>query len=435
MHSSAEKAILPGLFAISMITMLERLALFLCLSVLLAYLQVEQTLSMTEADQVQSTFFVLLIFSPLCFGLLADFTNRRAVIASGLVALVLGYIFLSLLPADYNYKGYFPLVLIALGYGAFRPNIPVVLGKIFDNNHLHSKGYIGFIVYYIFINMGALPAPAIAQFLNHSMGYEAVFLTSACLVLIAHVVFLVTRKFQMHLHLKTDEHEHRSKDHVFNKVVLVVVLLFIIPINVALYQPGTTVLYFIRDYLGDYIQLGSTVPGIKLLMVISCSVVLAIVCYMFFKYSRFLLLKILSIGLMIAALGYAVLVLSLQLYETSQSLNALYIAVVLMAMGETLFVPLVMYIVYRTSPRQLKGLFMAILVVCGSVASQLMVMYSGVYEKQGALITFTIISCVLLGFGFFFFMLQMVLKYMHSKALFCQIIQEISRAILKRKVK
>jgi len=419
MNPSAEKAIFPGLFAISAITMLERLAFFLTLSVILSYLQEEHALSITEADQVYSTFWGLLIFSPLFLGWLADFTNRRCVIASGLLALLVGYIMLSLIPADYNHKGYFPLIAIALGYGAFRPNMPVILGKLFDNNHMHHRGYIGFIVFHIFINMGALPAPFMAQFLKSSMGYEAVFLASACIVFIAYLLFLLTRKYQEHIHLKTDvlnvKTERSSHDHLFNEVVLVCLLLVIIPINMALYQSDTALTFFIRDFPGQLDLMGTTIKSVRLFIVLGFSLVLAGVFYTLFRYSRFLLVQIISIGLVSTALGYAVLRMGLQLYGTTEPLSVLYVAVILMSLGEALFAPLVIYTVYRTSPRHLKGLFMGLLGFLEAIASQLVMVTTGVYEKLGALVTFTIIGGLMAGLGILFFALQLVLKYTYRR--------------------
>ena len=414
MKQSAEKAILPGMLAISITTMLERLAFFLTISVTVTYFQEERTMSLTEAGQLYSMFYALLMFTPLFFGVIADFTNRRAVIASGLITLMIGYLLISLLQVDYKYMVFLPLIAIALGTGAFRPNIPVVLGKLFDHNHLHHRGYIGFIIFYAFINIGALPAPFIAQYLKNNMGYEAVFLGSALFVLMAYIVFLVTRKYQIHVHLNTHtshgKYEHRLKDSAFNVVVLICLLLFIIPINTALSQHGITLAFFIRDYFGDYSQIGVGIQGIRPLVVLFFSFFLAIGCYLLLKYSRFLLLKLISVGLVIAALGYGVLILSLQLYETSQPVNALYVAVVLISMGEALIAPAVIYTIYRTSPRNLKGLFMAVLGFLGAIGSQLLIVYAVVYEKQGALATFIIISSVLAGFGIFFFILQLILK-------------------------
>jgi len=414
MEPSAEKAILPGMFALSLITMLERLAFYLTLSVVVTYFQETRTMSLTEAGQLYSLFFALLMFTPLFLGVIADFTNRRAIIASGLVALMCGYLLISLLPVDYHYMLFLPLIIIALGYGAFRPNMPVVLGKLFDHNHLHHRGYIGFIIYYAFINMGALPAPFIAQYLKDIMGYEAVFLASACIVLLAYILFLVTRKHQLHLpqksHLTHQEHEHHSKDRVFNGLVLVGVLLSVIPINTALYQHGMTLTFFIRDYLSDFSLVGPGIQRVNPLVVLFFSIVMAIGCYLFLKYSRYLLLKLISIGLVIAAVGYGVLILSLHLYQSSQPVSALYVAVVLISLGEALIAPMVIYTIYRTSPRNLKGLFMAVVGFLSAIASQLLIVYAGVYEKQGALPAFTIISCVLAAFGGFFFILQMILK-------------------------
>jgi len=238
MDKSAEKAILPGLFAISLITMLERLAFFLTISVLVTYFQEERTMNLTEAGQLYSMFFALLMFTPLFLGVIADFTNRRAIVASGLLTLMCGYLLISLLPMDYQHMLFLPLIIIALGYGAFRPNIPVVLGRLFDNNHLHHRGFIGFMIYFAFINMGVLPAPFIARYLKNMMGYEAVFLASAFIVLMAYIIFLVTRKRQLHIPQKNylihQEHEHSSKDRFFNGIVLVGVLLSVIPIHTAL---------------------------------------------------------------------------------------------------------------------------------------------------------------------------------------------------------
>jgi len=332
-----------------------------------------------------------------------------------------GYLLISLLPVDYQHMLSLPLIVIALGYGAFRPNIPVVLGKLFDNNHLHRRGYIGFMIYYAFINMGALPAPFIARYLKNMLGYEAVFLASAFIVLMAYILFLVTRKRQLHIPQKNhpihQEHEHSSKDRFFDGVVLVGVLLSVIPIHTALYQHDMTVTFFIRDYLGDYNQIGVGIQSVNPLVVLIFSFVMAIGCYLFIKYSRFLLLKLISIGLVIGALGYGVLILSLQLYETSQPVNALYLSVVLISMGESFVAPMVIYTTYRASPRNLKGLFMAVLAFLGAIANQVLIVYAGVYEKQGALATFIIIGSVLAAFGFFFFILQMILKINQRSAL------------------
>ncbi|HZJ74477.1 MAG TPA: peptide MFS transporter, partial [Perlabentimonas sp.] len=103
-------------------------------------------------------------------GLIADKTKRyKNTILAGLVLMTVGY-FLLAFPTETPVQNMpliltltlFGLLAIAFGNGLFKGNLQAVVGQLYDNPEYEEKREVGFQIFYMFINVGAMFAPFLA---------------------------------------------------------------------------------------------------------------------------------------------------------------------------------------------------------------------------------------------------------------------------------
>ncbi len=127
-----------------------------------------------EAADIYGTYLALVYLTPFFGGLLADrFLGYRKSIYIGGALMSAGYIGLSI--PDSMLAFYLSLLLIILGNGMFKPNISVLLGKLYEKpqyKHLKDSGYN---IFYMGINIGAFICNFIAAWLRLTYGWGWAF--------------------------------------------------------------------------------------------------------------------------------------------------------------------------------------------------------------------------------------------------------------------
>jgi POT family proton-dependent oligopeptide transporter len=159
-----------GLIGAALSNMGERFGFYIMMAILSLFLMSKFGLEKTESTTIYSIFYALIYLLALAGGLIADKTKKyKQTILIGLVLMSIGY-FLIAIPTPTPVPN-FPLFLtmtcvglfvIAFGNGLFKGNLQAVVGRMYDNTKYADKRDIGFQIFYMFINVGALFAPLIA---------------------------------------------------------------------------------------------------------------------------------------------------------------------------------------------------------------------------------------------------------------------------------
>lgn len=187
-----------GLYVLFGTEMWERFSFYTVAAMLTLYLRdTAQGFSFTNAHaaSIYSTYNMFIYFTPLLGGLIADRLTgfRRAIILGG-IAFMIGH---ALLAVPNNlWVCYAALAFLVIGNGFFKPNVSSMVGNLYrEGSHLKDKAYL---IFYMGINVGALLAPLIANFIQPRWGFHPAFFMGAIGMVISLVVFGMNQKYVRH---------------------------------------------------------------------------------------------------------------------------------------------------------------------------------------------------------------------------------------------
>jgi POT family proton-dependent oligopeptide transporter len=156
-----------GLISASLSNMGERFGFYTMMAILVLFLQAKYNLSGTDAGIIYSVFYFLLYMLALVGGIIADKTgNYKGTITAGLVLKVVGAIIIAVptvtpvanIPLSLTVIC-IGLFLYAFGTGLFKGNLQALVGQMYDNEKYGKMRDSGFVLFYAFINVGAVFAP------------------------------------------------------------------------------------------------------------------------------------------------------------------------------------------------------------------------------------------------------------------------------------
>jgi POT family proton-dependent oligopeptide transporter len=185
-----------GLMTLFFTEMWERFGYYLMLGIFTLYMIAPETgkfpgmgMSNMQAADVYGTYLALVYLTPFFGGLLADrYLGYRRSIYFGGTLMALGYIGLSI--PDNMLAFYLSLLLIILGNGMFKPNVSVLLGKLYERpeyEHLKDSGYN---IFYMGINVGAFVCNFVAAWLRLTYGWGWAFAAAGIGMLIGLIWFV-----------------------------------------------------------------------------------------------------------------------------------------------------------------------------------------------------------------------------------------------------
>lgn len=184
-----------GLMILFFTEMWERFGYYLMLGIFTLYMIAPENakfagmgMSNMEAADIYGTYLALVYLTPFFGGLIADriLGYRRSIYIGG-VLMAAGYIGLSI---PNNMIAFFgSLLLIILGNGMFKPNVSVLLGKLYEKpeyEHLKDSGYN---IFYMGINIGAFVCNFVAAYLRITYGWGWAFAAAGVGMLVGVIWF------------------------------------------------------------------------------------------------------------------------------------------------------------------------------------------------------------------------------------------------------
>ncbi|HEX7149988.1 MAG TPA: peptide MFS transporter [Thermoanaerobaculia bacterium] len=193
-HTQVEKHP-KGLYVLFGTEMWERFSFYTVGAMLSLYLRDTTEgfgFSNARSASVVSTYNMFIYFTPLIGGLIADrLTGFRKAIMIGGVSFMIGH---ALLAVPNNlFICYLALTFLVIGNGFFKPNVSSMVGNLYrEGSHLKDKAYL---IFYMGINVGALLAPLVADFIQPRWGFHPAFFMGAIGMVISLVVFGINQKW------------------------------------------------------------------------------------------------------------------------------------------------------------------------------------------------------------------------------------------------
>ena len=167
-----------GLFVALFANMGERFGYYTMLAIFVLFLQAKYGFKYEVASQYFGIFLAFVYFMPLLGGIIADkVLGYGKTISLGLMVMFIGYIMIAL-PTNWSMEAKtsgLPLVIgglavISLGTGLFKGNLQALVGNLYDADKKFEKfRSLGFNIFYMGINIGAMFAPTAAEAVSNWM--------------------------------------------------------------------------------------------------------------------------------------------------------------------------------------------------------------------------------------------------------------------------
>ncbi len=259
-----------ALYLLSATEMWERFSYYGMRALLVLYLTkslVDGGLGFTEssASLLYGIFTGLVYFTPLIGGWLADnYIGQRRSITIGAITMILGQLCLFYESSlTFLYLGLF---LLVIGNGFFKPNISVIVGKLYSPEDIRRDS--AYTVFYMGINVGAFFSPLIAGYFALQYGFRYGFLVAAVGLFIGLVLYqIIGKRLLGDLGLKPEivvskENEGQqqlTKEEKDRVRVILVFVLFSIFFFAGFEQAGSSMTLYTNKYI-DRVVGGFEIP-------------------------------------------------------------------------------------------------------------------------------------------------------------------------------
>lgn len=375
----------------------ERLAFYLIMAILIQYLTDSLKIAPLKAGMYYSVFYTVIGVTTLFSGFLGDKKDRMKIVKIGFWLLTVMYLIIAILPSV-NLIIVAGLFVLGLGIGLISPNIIVFLGNIYNEKGDETIGLTGFIMFSITINIGALFAPLLSIFLKNNLGYYSVFLFAFIFGLLSLILFMKFKFYYRKLDLVAERKDYFENIDTkkLNIFILFSILAIGILIRFALHQKGLTFPCAVRDLIENGINLNQTFNNIEKYISIILLVLFAFSVTRIKQLNWGKIFNITFIGLIFSVVAF-VLIASFSSISQLINGNSLFIqSYIFILIAETLISPVILYVIYRSSPLKHKGLFQGISYVFMAISNQLLFLGVLLYEKNASMsfIGFAIILMV-----------------------------------------
>ena len=146
--------------------MWERFSYYGMRALLVLYLVNSLNYSNTEALHIYAIYTGLVYLTPIIGGYLADkYLGTQKTIFIGGITMMMGH-FLMVFPDLL----FIAMGLLIIGNGYFKPNISILLGRLYKDNDVRRDS--GFSIFYIGINLGAFLAPLIVGYVGETINWH-----------------------------------------------------------------------------------------------------------------------------------------------------------------------------------------------------------------------------------------------------------------------
>ncbi len=445
-----------GLYLLFFTEMWERFSYYGMRAILMyyltkTYLQGGLGINSAEASIIYGNFTGLVYFTPLIGGWLADkYLGQRLAVTIGGITMMFGQFALFLMN---NMTGlYIGLLLLIIGNGFFKPNISILVGKLYKDGDERRDS--AFSIFYMGINLGALIAPIVIGVLTDdifaakdnsgeiiSYGYRYGFLASSIGMLLGQMVFnLLASKYLGEIGTKPvaklEKQEEGQQVDTLNKEekdkisVIFILFLFAVFFWAGFEQAGSSIALYTDNYIdrditlpfiGDWTIPSSWFQSVNPFFVVTLAPLFA----MFWSspLGRKISTPIkMGVGMVILGIGFwfmlgAVSERGGDIKDTAvkASLFWLVMTYFIHTVGELCISPVGLSVVTKLSPPKLASVLMAVWMLSSSVANFLGGFIAAYVEKMGAGQIFTYISGFVIVCGVLLILLNKpISKMMHG---------------------
>lgn len=380
--TGAEQRHPSGLYLLFFTEMWERFSFYGLRAMLVFYMIKGLHFSQARSSNVYGWYSGLVYVTPILGGMLADrkFGYRRTIFFGGSLMAV-GQFLLATEDFSLFYPG---LACLAIGNGAFKPNISTLVGKLYPPGD--SRRDSAFSIFYMGINVGAMLAPLVCGTLGERVSWGWGFFAAGVGMIIGLIIFRTgLRRHLGHINVDepqpspeisgavapTDPAERRQE---FGRIAsLFIISLFVVFFWAAYEQAGNTLALWadsntVRDLslpvLGTVNVPATWFQSVNSVFILLLAPILSEGWLMLARRGRAPSAPMkMAIGLFCLGLGFVVMVVAAEVAgsETGRvSMWWLIFAFCLHTIGELCLSPIGLSLVTKVAPARLAGMLMGV---------------------------------------------------------------------------
>jgi dipeptide/tripeptide permease len=327
---------LKNTWSLLSITFIERFAFYLFNGLCILYLISENRFPNEKAFSIFNTFKILIYSLPVIMGLISDFVNREKVFKIGLILSIVGYAIVPFFSFSY-WTLNFALIILALGVTIVRPNIPVLIGDNASQTGNEKRIFRDFLLMGFLISL----APILVNGINNSFsGNDIKFglFISSILILIA---FLLNHFFAPKINRLQQYGRQNLKQNIF-----AIAAFFLIGYSIMVLINNVSPLLSIETE-------GSKITFQNINNFFSIPLFLILLALLAIKSIRIKISNTLLV-LGITAIYFASIFMAINFQQISNfsfAADNIVLVIALIAIGETIFLPIFTMLIYKLSFR------------------------------------------------------------------------------------
>ena len=373
----------------------ESLAYYLVVAILLDFLCASLKIELGKTGIYYTIWAGTYAITAIIAAFLGDKFNRVQIVKIGFMLTTIFYLVLAFLPGI-PFLIAAALVLLGVGIGMTMLNTRILLGNIYNEKGNEIRGLSGFILYGLAINIGGLFAPQLAVFLKTEWGYNSVFLFAFILGLLSWILYLKFKSQYQKLELVAEQKENSetADTQKLHRLILFSILTIGVFIFFAVSQKEVSYQLSANNLLQNGSHLSQELSRVGMFIAIVLTALFAYSVLSIKNWDWGKLFNLILIGVAFAVISSLFMITLTSLSPING--NSLYsIAYILILIAETLIAPVILYIVYRSSPLRHKGLFQGIFFLLGGLVNLLL--YGGFYlSSENAVLTFVLFGIILI---------------------------------------
>ena len=348
-----------------------------------------------KATRIYGMYTGAVYFTNIFGGLLADrFLGARLAVLLGGIIIASGHFSMAMQALPSFYAG---LVLVALGTGLLKPNISVMVGKLYAEDDPRRDS--GFSIFYMGINLGAMIAPLICGYIGQRINWHLGFAMAGFGMTLGLIQFIAHRKRLAHVggrptRLTTasvdgKQLKQRLTREDKNRLAVVLILCFFSLIFwTAFEQSGSSFNLFAErhtrtEFLGFSFP-SSWFQSVNAVFILMLAPVFSLLWLRWGKRQPSSPVKF-SLGLLFVSVGMFVIAIA-SLFIGSGKVSPLWLVALyfIHTLGELCLSPVGLSTVTKLSPVRMVGLMMGIWFLATSIGNYLAGTAAGFYQDSSS---------------------------------------------------
>ena len=347
-----------------------------------------------KATRIYGLYTGAVYFTNIFGGLLADrlLGARLAVLLGGII-IASGHFSMAMQALPSFYAG---LVLVALGTGLLKPNISVMVGKLYGENDPRRDS--GFSIFYMGINLGAMIAPLVCGYIGQRISWHLGFAMAGFGMTLGLIQYVAHRKRLAHVggrpikasRLSSGGKQSQQKltrDDKHRLIVVLMLCFFSLFFWTAFEQSGSSLNLFAErhtrtEFLGFSFP-SSWFQSVNSVFILALAPVFSWLWLRWGKRQPSSPVKF-TVGLLFVSVGMFVIALA-SLFIDEGKVSPLWLVALyfIHTLGELCLSPVGLSTVTKLSPLRMVGLMMGVWFLATSIGNYLAGTAAGFYQDSG----------------------------------------------------